>query len=252
MSSMHYETSGAKNGFPVVFGHGWGRDHRDFIPVAELLGNRARIVLLDFPGFGQSPHPGAAWDTNDYARATRELLETELGIRRFIWVGHSFGGRVGLRLAQMPDSPVAHLFLVAGAGVKRPVSLARRLRGKWRGWAYRRRKARVRNEQELIALETEFGSPDYIESRKTGMREIFIRTVEEDQTELLASITCPTTLLYGGRDTETPPEVGRLLHELIKGSIYLECAEFDHHTILSRGRHQLTLMLREALQEVSG
>lgn len=250
MSSINYEIRGASDGFPIVFGHGWGRDHQDFVPVAELLGDTAKIIMVDFPGFGQSAHPAAAWDTQDYAQATKAFLENELGIKRFLWVGHSFGGRVGLRLAQMSDCPVEHLFIVAGAGVKPPAPVAKRIRGKWRSWNFKRRKARAQNEEEMIALEKEFGSQDYIDSRKTGMREIFIKTVNEDQSAFVASISCPTTLLYGSRDTETPPDVGKLLHELIPHSIYLECPEFDHHSILSRGRHQLTLLLRDALERV--
>lgn len=246
---MYFETRGAKDGFPIVFGHGWGRDHRDFIPVAELLGEAAHLVMLDFPGFGQSPHPGAAWDTRDYAEATRAFLAQELGLNRYIWVGHSFGGRVGLRLAAMPDSPVEQLFLIASSGIKRPVSLASRLRGKWRGWRFKRLKQRAGGDQDQIRqLEQRFGSRDYVDSRDTGMREIFIRTVQEDQSRDLAAITCPTSLIYGSRDTETPPAMGRLLHRLIAHSTYLECPELDHHTILTRGRHQVTLMLGEALE----
>ncbi len=250
MSSMNYEILGNKDGFPIVFGHGWGRDGRDFTPVAELLGDRARIVLLDFPGFGQSERPDAAWDTQDYADATRAFLEQELGITRFIWVGHSFGGRVGLRLAQMPDSPVAHLFVVAGAGVPRSVPLVKRLRGKWRGWNFKRLKKAAATEADLIALEQKFGSPDYVASRASGMRDIFIKTVSEDQSDGLRTITCPTSLIYGENDTETPPEVGQIIHRLIPHSVYVECPEFEHLNILSRGRHQLTLMLRDALQEL--
>lgn len=244
---MNVAFLGRKDAFPVVFGHGWGRTHQDFIPVAELLGGAAHVVMLDFPGFGKSAHPGAAWDTQDYAQATRAFLRDELGLTRFIWVGHSFGGRVGLRLAQMPDSPVAQLFIVAGAGVKRSTTLQARLRGKWRSWNFQRQKARVRNEAELIGIEKKFGSRDYVQSREMGLREIFIKTVQEDQSAQVSAIKCPTTLLYGGRDTETPPEIGKRLQGLIPGSTYLECPEFDHHTILTRGRHQLTLLLREAL-----
>lgn len=244
---MNFETLGHESAFPIVFGHGWGRDHSDFIPVAELLGDRARIVLIDFPGFGGSARPSAAWDTLDYAKATRAFLANELDIKRFIWVGHSFGGRIGLRLGEMSDSPVEQLFIVAGAGVKQPIKLASRLRGKWRSWNFRRLKERVRDEQGLVELERKFGSRDYVQSRDLGLRDIFIKTVEEDQSALVAAIQCPTTLLYGGLDTETPPQIGKALHRLIPHSTYLECPEFDHHTILTRGRHQLALMLREAL-----
>lgn len=246
---MNYEILGAKDGFPVVFGHGWGRDHQDFLPVAELLGNAAKCVLLDLPGFGKSTRPEAAWDTQDYADHTRAFLETELGITRFIWVGHSFGGRVGLRLAQTTDSPVSHLFIVAGAGVPRQVDLPKRIKTKWRSWLFQRRKATARSEDDVIALEREFGSADYVASRLSGLRDIFVRTVQEDQSAKLGAIKCPTSLLYGRLDTETPPEIGLRINQLIPHSTYLECAEFDHHTILSRGRHQLTLMVREALGE---
>jgi len=249
---MHVENLGQKDAFPIVFGHGWGRDHKDFIPIAELLDGSARIVLIDFPGFGKSPHPGATWDTDDYARAIRMFLENELGIKRFIWVGHSFGGRVGLRLGEMSDSPVAQLFIVAGAGVKQPTTLASRIRSKWRGWNFNRLKTRMRNEQELVELEKKFGSRDYVKSRELGLRDIFIKTVQEDQTALVRAIKCPTTLVYGSRDTETPPQIGRALNHLIPQSTYLECPEFDHYTILTRGRHQLALMLREALARHTG
>lgn len=245
---MYIKTLGPKDAFPIVFGHGWGRDHQDFISVAELLSSAAYIVMLDFPGFGNSPRPSAAWGTQEYAIATRSFLEKELGITRYIWVGHSFGGRVGLRLCAMSDSPVEHLFIVAGAGVKRPDTLASRIRRTWRGWNFRRHKARARNQLELIELEKTYGSRDYVQSREIGMRDIFIETVEEDQSEMVKAITCPTTLLYGSRDTETPPDVGKMLHRLIEHSTYLECPEFDHHSILTRGRHQLALMLREALR----
>jgi pimeloyl-ACP methyl ester carboxylesterase len=244
---MHASFLGRADAFPIVFGHGWARDHKDFIPAAELLAETARIVMIDFPGFGKSLHPGAAWTTQDYALATREYLHRELGITRFIWVGHSFGGRVGLRLGQVPDSPVEQLFIVAGAGVKRSSTLAERVRSRWRGWRFQRLKAQVRSDAELIELEKKFGSRDYVHSREIGLRDIFNKTVQEDQSLLVPSIKCPTTLLYGGRDTETPPEIGKILHRLIPSSTYVECPEFDHHNILSRGRHQLALMLREAI-----
>src|SRR5205814_7524349 len=50
-----------------------------------------------FPGFGESPLPPTAWGTADYADAVAEWLGG-LAPARCIWIGHSFGSRVGLRL----------------------------------------------------------------------------------------------------------------------------------------------------------
>lgn len=245
---MFYEKRGGNEGVPIVFAHGWGRDHKDFIPVAELVGDAAPLVLLDLHGFGETPRPKTDWTTQEYAVAIKDYLETELGIKTFMWVGHSFGGRIGMRLASMSQSPVEHLFIVAGAGVKLPQPILRRLRGKWRSWLFKRKKAVATTEAELIALEKIFGSPDYVQSRETGMRDIFVRTVQEDQTADLSRITCPTTLLYGAQDMETPPAEGKAIHNVIANSTYVECPEFDHFTILSRGRHQLTTLILETLK----
>jgi len=245
---MFYEKSGAATGTPIIFAHGWGRDHTDFVPTAELIGQAAPTVLLDLPGFGKSPRPEGDWTTQDYAVAVRDFLKSELGITKFIWVGHSFGGRIGLRLAAMANSPVEHLHIVGGAGIKLPRPLLKQIKGKWRGWQFKKQKAAATSEDAVIALEAQFGSADYVNSRELGLRDIFIRTVEEDQTPDLPKITCPTTLLYGGKDTETPPAMGKVLHHAIPNSTYVECPEFDHISILSRGRHQLTTHILETLK----
>ncbi|MEM9726923.1 MAG: alpha/beta fold hydrolase, partial [Pseudomonadota bacterium] len=172
-------------------------------------------------------------------------------LTRFTWVGHSFGARVGLSLAARPasavESPVERLFIIAGAGVARPRPVSHRLRGKINGWRFRMRKAMARNEAELIALERRFGSADYVQSRALGLRDIFVKIVGEDQSDALPRITAPTTLIYGGRDTETPPELGRRMQALIPGARYVECPEFDHLSILSRGRHQIATLISEQI-----
>lgn len=241
---------GSQDAFPVVFGHGWGRSHADFVPVAELIAPRARAILLDFPGFGDSPRPEQTWDTADYAKAVRTHLADHLQVDRFVWVGHSFGGRVGLRLAAMPKSPVAHLFVIAGAGIKRRRALPDRIKAQLRSWAFQRKKAQTTSEAALIELERRYGSVDYLKSRELGLRDIFVKTVQEDQSNQVGAITCATTLIYGGRDTETPPAIGRRLHELIGPSTYVECPEFNHLSILTRGRHLIATMLLEQLEEV--
>ena len=231
----------------VVFAHGWGRSHRDFIPTAEALAPVARSVLIDLPGFGASPRPEAAWDTAAYADALAEALRGGLASGPVVWVGHSFGGRIGLRLAVRHPDLLAGLVLVAAAGIPRAQPLAAQLRGRWRSWQFRRLKARATDDAALAALEARFGSADYVQSRRDGLRDIFLKTIAEDQSADLGRITVPTTLIYGGGDTETPPELGRRMARAIPGAEFVALEPCDHISVLDRGRHQIALAVKEKL-----
>ena len=41
----------------IVWAHGWGQDHRAMLPLAESWESAAGNILVDFPGFGESPRP---------------------------------------------------------------------------------------------------------------------------------------------------------------------------------------------------
>lgn len=250
MKAPHSIKIGTEGAPAVVFAHGWGRSHRDFIPVAEALAPVAQCYLLDLPGFGDSPRPDAGWGTQDYAQYLQTHLREDLGLDHYIWVGHSFGGRIGLRLAAA-QAPLDHLVIVAGAGVPREVARSEQIKRRFRGRLFKLRKRLARGEDALAALEARFGSADYVHSREIGMRDIFLSTISEDQSADLPGISVPTTLIYGARDTETPPEIGRKIADLVPGSTYVECPEFDHISILDRGRHQIALAVKTALQEVA-
>jgi pimeloyl-ACP methyl ester carboxylesterase len=102
----------------LIWGHGWGHTHRALLPLAESLRRVAPSALVDFPGFGESPIPPGPWGTEDYADAMAEWL-AGLGTTRRVWIGHSFGSRVGLQLAARHPELVQGLFLIAAAGLPR-------------------------------------------------------------------------------------------------------------------------------------
>ncbi|MEC7397991.1 MAG: alpha/beta hydrolase, partial [Pseudomonadota bacterium] len=82
----------------IIWAHGWGQDHRAFEQLAESWATGAFNILIDFPGFGASPRPRVDWGTAEYADACAVLLKQFPRCER-IWVGHSFGCRVGIQLA---------------------------------------------------------------------------------------------------------------------------------------------------------
>jgi len=66
--------------------------------VQEALAAAHRAVALDLPGFGWSQRPAAVWGTVEYAQHVAGFLDAQ-GIPRAAVLGHSFGGRVAIRLA---------------------------------------------------------------------------------------------------------------------------------------------------------
>ena len=80
------------------------------------------------------------------------------------------------------------------------------------------------------------------------MRPVFVRVIGEDLTQQARAVQCPTLLLYGKLDTETPPEIGRRLQALIPRSELVELNGFGHLDILTGGRHQLASRIRKFLE----
>src|SRR5579864_6491568 len=100
----------------LIWAHGWGHTHRALLPLAQAMRPATDSWLVDLPGFGDSPLPPGPWGTEDYADAMAEWLAT-LPPGRKIWIGHSFGCRVGLQLAARHPQAVEALFLIAAAGL---------------------------------------------------------------------------------------------------------------------------------------
>jgi pimeloyl-ACP methyl ester carboxylesterase len=247
---MNHITIGNHSTICVVFAHGWARTHRDFIQVAESLGTVVRSVLIDLPGFGDTPRPDATWGSEEYADHCAAFVRT-LNASAVVWVGHSFGGRVGMQLAVRHPDLLQGLILVAGAGIPTAKSRVGSLRRRVRQMQFKLAKRRAGSDAEIDALERTFGSADYVASKEIGLRDIFVKVVSEDQSDDVTRIAIPTTLIYGERDTETPVELGARLQQLIPQSELIRCPEFGHIDILNRGRHQIALSVKEMIREVS-
>ncbi len=232
----------------LVWGHGWGQSGAALAPLAETLKPFGYSSLIDFPGFGKSPNPPDTWGTAEYADSVAEWLKA-LAQPRIVWVGHSFGGRVGLQLAARHPELVAGMVLIASAGLQRQRSFGQRLRFTLRRTAFKTAKHFVREGPQLDALRKKFGSSDY--QSAGALRPVFVRVVSEDLTDVARAVRCPTLLIYGTADTETPPEIGARLKDLIPGSELAILDGFNHLSVLTDGRHQVALRVRKFLERIS-
>lgn len=230
----------------LVWGHGWGQSGAAFRALAEALAPVAPSTLIDFPGFGASPLPPMTWSTADYADAVAEWMRERFGDQPVVWLGHSFGGRVGLQLAARHPKLVRAMVLVAAAGLQRRRSFAQRTKLALQRAFFKTARSLLREGTTVERLRQRMGSADY---RNAGaMRPIFSRVVAEDLTKIAARVRVPTLLIYGREDTETPVEMGERLRALIPGAELVVLEHYGHLNILDEGRHQLALRIRRFLE----
>ncbi len=241
-----YRALGATEKPQVLWGHGWGQNHQAMIPIAQSLASLGTHKVIDFPGFGKSDEPPEVWGTEDYADAIAQWIN-EQNIAPIIWVGHSFGGRVGIQLAARYPELVSGMFLIASAGLKPQKPLHKKLYLKFRIAIFKFLKKLIPLGLSQDWLKSKFGSSDY-KSLSGIMQKIFIRTVNEDLNEQAARIKCPVTLVYGENDHETPPKMGYALEKLIKNAKMILLEGQDHYTVLQGGHHQVALLLKQFIK----
>ncbi|MBX7145188.1 MAG: alpha/beta hydrolase [Oligoflexia bacterium] len=228
--------------------HGWGKNHLDLRPMAELLSTTYRVLLVDLPGFGRSALPKEVWGTRDYAERLYAHLDQQ-GIGRCDVLGHSFGGRVAIRMAALCPDRVGRLFLVASSGIPRPRSFAQLAKMRVLGLVRSILKFCDKcSGTHLFAnwFVPRFASRDYLQAG--ALRPIFVKTVNEDASEDARKIKAPTLLLWGQEDMETPVALGQRLHQLINGSEMLVFPGRGHEPFENAGHHLLTTYITRFLE----
>lgn len=112
-NKIRYTQKEQKNDDVVyVFLHGWGSDHTALAPLYETVNT---MVAFDFPGFGGSSEPKEAWSLEEYANNTKEFLKKRVGEKKMVFVAHSFGGRVLLKM--LNQGGVKNIQHIIGIGI---------------------------------------------------------------------------------------------------------------------------------------
>ena len=200
--------------------------------------------LIDLPGFGGLPAPPPDWDTIKYADLVQAYLSAHVS-GPVVLVGHSFGGRVALRLAARRLPRLAGLVLMAVPGL--PARGFSRARLRRIGIRTLRRVLSSMSGQTgpgPLAWHTKrYGSADYLAAGE--LRSVFIKAVNEDLTESARAATCPVLLVYGSDDTETPCELAFRYAALMDGRATIDVLPHkDHHLYAGTGAHLCAFKIR--------
>lgn len=228
--NVNYFTAGPRNSDEaVVMLHGWGASCSLFAAASEPIASKYFVAAPDMPGFGETPEPPSDWQVDDYTDFVIEFIE-RLGLKRVILLGHSFGGRVIIKLVNRKNLPftVTRLILVDAAGI-RPEKTAEQLK----------KEKIMKLGKKLLApmpkllekLQTMVGSADY-KAASPLMKKVLVNVVNEDLSHLLPRIKQETLLIWGTLDTATPVTDAEKMEQLIPDAGLARIEGVGHYSFL--------------------
>ena len=241
---MNREINGLKINFvskgegdTVVLLHGWGSNIKLFSNLIDLLSSKYKVIAMDMPGFGESDEPKEPWSVDDYCDFVIDFLKEHHG-EKITFLGHSFGGRVIIKLNARENLPfeINKIILVDSAGVKPEKTFKQKLKQT----IYKITKKVLMSKlftklfpNAMDNLRKKNGSADYLAASPV-MRQCLVKVVNEDLTHLFPLVTVPTLLIWGRNDDATPLSDAQLMEKTMKdaGLVVLENA--GHYSFLEQ------------------
>ena len=214
-------------GDDIVLLHVWGKNIKMMEPLAKRIDENKRITIIDLPGFGLSNEPETSYSVYDYTEFLKEFFK-EMNIKKPILVGHSFGGRLSIIYASKYDTE--KIVLLGSPCVRHEYKSFKQSLLKFL------KKLKIFNPIVNL-MKKHTGSVDY-RNATPRMREILVKTVNEDLSLCAKNVKCKALLVWGDKDTAVPVEQAKELDDLLT----------DSKLIVLPGTHYLYL---EKLREVS-
>lgn len=229
-------------GKPLIILHGWGSSGEVMKPAAESLSNIRNCVILDLPGFGNSPEPPVPWAIGDYAEMVIAFIDRQFPNKPVDFLVHSFGARILLKIlsGDQKKLSIEKMIITGGAGLKPK----RSLKFYFKKFVVATLKAPVNllplsireaamHRLRASALWKSLGSSDY--SKLTGvMRETFVKSVTELFDDSLKNIPDEILLLWGTDDTATPMDQARRMEKGLKNSALVQIEDAGHYAFLDQ------------------
>lgn len=211
----------------VLFLHGWGCNKEIFNKQIKALSKHMTVYSIDFPGFGESLEPSSVWGVDDYTDLVIRFIE-KLNIKKLSIIGHSFGGRVIIKLmSRKLKFEVDKLVLIDAAGIRHYTKPT--LKQKFYKACFKVLK-KV-SPKLLNKIKTKVGSSDY-RNATPRMRDILVKTINEDLKDLIPNINKPTLIIWGELDTAVPFSDALYMKEHIKDSGIVSLKDSGHFPFL--------------------
>ncbi len=212
-----YKFTGEGDETAVIL-QGWGTSYPLYDVVAKALLPKYRVLQFDLPGFGASQEPPESWNVDQFTDFFIKLMEA-LEIKKTVLIGHSYGGRMIIKLVARDNIPfeIDKIVLIDSAGVMPKRSFVQKVRV----FRYKILKKILYFKpvylmfSELIELwKSTQGSEDY-RNASPVMKGCLVKAVNEDLTHLFEKNKYDTLLIWGDRDDATPLSDAKTMEKLM-------------------------------------
>ena len=212
-----YKFTGSGDTTAVIL-QGWGTSYPLYDVVAASISYKYRVLQFDLPGFGTSQEPPESWNVDQFTDFFLKLIEA-LEIKKAVLIGHSYGGRMIIKLAARDNIPfeIEKVVLIDSAGVMPKKSAGQ----KFRVFRYKCLK-KILNFKPVYMMFSELielwrsaqGSEDY-RNASPVMKGCLVKAVNEDLTHLFEKNKFDTLLIWGDKDDATPLSDAKTMEKLM-------------------------------------
>lgn len=213
----------------ILILHGWQVPVERYFPLKKLFEKAGfKVFLPQLLGFSKSEALSKVYTLDDYLKFVVDYMEKKRLGNVFL-IGHSFGGRVAIKLAVLYPEKVKALVLtgvpaIREKKIKRHIFFVAAKIGKAffaiPPFCFFQPVAR----KFLYFLSSEW---DYYQIKRE-MRETFKKIVNEDLEPLLAKIKVPIFLFWGGADKVVPVSVAQKILDKVPEAKLLIITHASH------------------------
>lgn len=232
--------------------HGGMVDSRTWDDHVPGLAAMARVLTLDFRGYGRSGRSADGYSTGQLADDVLGVWDA-LGIQHSIVVGFSMGGFVALEaVARAPDRISALMLLGTAAGLTNAAK---------ESFAQRAQQLDSDGMQALgdpaervFSAAFAQANPELVASYRRTVAEndpgtvagAFRAIARYDRNDGVHHISCPAVIVCGEQDAAIPVEGSRRLHEAISNSRLVLMPDAGHSVHIEQPE-QVAALLRELI-----
>lgn len=217
----------------VLVLHGWGANIDTILPIVNILKEDFKVFAMDLPGFGKSQIPKEVFDSKDYARIVKGFIG-KMKIDKVTLIGHSFGGKISILLGAYYPELIEKIVLIDSAGL----IPKRTLKYYLKVYSFKVLRSIYKsiffwqdNKNRMERFYKRFGSTDY-KNADGIMRRILVKVVNENLRPMLKNIQCPTLLIWGDEDKDTPLYMGKIMENEIDDSGLVVLKGAGHYSYL--------------------